>query len=118
MQSLTQPIPPELEEKIKDLAKPGVVFSEPVQSGEYTLITATRFVVHPKGTVANPVGVIVIGPKGVKVRRFRNAFPQIWMITMVAAIVFWSALIIHPPWREDKNLLEEVKELINTIRSR
>ncbi len=118
MQSLTQTIPPELEEKIKDLTRPGVIFSEPIQSGDYTLITASRYVVRRNRVIAGPVGVIVIGPRGVKIRRFRNNFPQVLAVIMVAAIVFWSAMILHPPWREDKNLLEEVRELMNTIRSR
>jgi hypothetical protein len=118
MQTITQPVSPELEEKIKELAKPGVIFNEPVQFGEYTLITASRFIVRRRMMSAAPFAVIYIGPKGVRIRYFRNPFFLGWMLAMLVGIVFWSAMILHPPWRENVNLLEEVKELIKTIRSR
>jgi hypothetical protein len=116
-QSITQTIPHELEEKIKALAKPGMVFSDPVQAGDFTLITACRYRISRRAVLARPVGVIFIGPKGVKIHNFRNNLLFAWLITMVAAIVFWSAMILHPPWRENVSLLPQVRKLIRTIRA-
>jgi hypothetical protein len=117
VQSITQTIPPELEAKIKELAKPGIIFSEPVQAGGYTLITATRYQVDKDEVTARPVGVILIGAKGVEIRYFRNNFLSAWTIAMVAAIIFWSAMILHPPWKAEVSLLDQVQALIRTIRS-
>ncbi len=107
-----------LEQKIMRLANQGTVFSEPIHEGEYTIITASRVHARPYRLVARPVGAIVISPKNVKFFRFYNPMFGVWALVIIAAIIFWSAMLLNPPWSPGSNLLAQVRELITTIRER
>ena len=112
-------LPAGLEQKIKQMAaKSGVVFGEPFREGDTTIITATRVVVRQDTLAARPVGAILIGPKGAVLRKFDQPAARALTMAMVAAIVFWSAMLMNPPWKPDTNLLQQVRELIKTIREK
>src|SRR5512133_1217262 len=104
----------QLEQKLKELAKPGVVFSEPFRKGDYTIISASRFDVRGSRVSAQPVGLVVIGPKGVEIRRFRSPGAQVALALSITASIFWMGMIMNPPWKPNQSLLGQVRELIQT----
>ncbi len=114
--SLTPEQTAELEQRMKDQAKPGVVFSEPIHEGDYTLITASRYDIHGRRVTARPVAVIVIGPRGVQVKQIRNLAPLVALALTVSSAIFWTVFLFHPPWKLEMSLLPQVSELIKTIR--
>ena len=116
MRTITELTPKELEQRIKELAKPGMVFGEPFRDGDTTIITASQVNSRPGRLVARPVGAILISPKGVELRRFRHPAEAVFILAMIAAIVFWLAMLLNPPWKPDANLVSQVRDLIKTIR--
>ncbi len=108
-----------LEQKLKDLARKGMVFSEPLREGEYTLITASEYDIRPKRIIARPVAAIIIGPQGVKVRPLRSLLRYLGVLIPILGIVFYGAmLILHPPWKPSYSLIEDVRKLIETVRQK
>lgn len=93
-------------EKILAAAQPGAVFSTPVASGAYTIITASEVFAaggfgSGRGTGseggsggggtshARPVAAIVIGPEGVKVQPIADATK-----IALAAVAAWSTVAL------------------------
>jgi hypothetical protein len=116
MQSLSQTLPPEVEAKIKEMSKPGVVFSEPFQAGKYIVITASRYEISKDEVEARPVGAILIGEKRVKVHYLRRSLVSGWTVALVTSILLCSSIVLHPPWKPEVSLLDQVSELMKTIR--
>jgi hypothetical protein len=108
----------DLEQRIQEMAKPGVVFGEPFRDGKMTIIPVSRVKARPDRLVASPVGAILIGPQGVELRRFSHPAGRILTLAMVAAIIFWLGMLMHPAWKPDVTLLQQVRELIKTIREK
>lgn len=98
--------------------KSGAVFGEPFREGDFTIIPASRVIVRPDHLVGRPVGAILVGPKGVKLLKFNPPAARILTLLMIAAIIFWSGMLLNPPWKPDTNLLAQVRELIQTIREK
>ena len=118
MNVIPQQFSVELEQKIKEQARRGMVFGEPFREGEYTIIPASRVNARADRVVARPVGAILIGPEGVELRKFNPPAARVLTLAMIAAIFFWTAMLLHPAWKPDTNLLKQVRELIETIREK
>ncbi len=108
-----------LEQKLLDLAQEGRVFSQPLREGEYTLITASDIRLTAKRLTARPVAALILGPQGLKVHRLQSPLRFLGVLIPILAIIFYGAmLILHPPWKPNYNLFEEVRKLIETIRQK
>ncbi len=108
-----------LEQKIKDLAQKGLVFSQPRREGEYTLITASDIRITTRRVHARPVAALILGPQGLKVHSLQSPLRFLGVLIPIFGIVFYgSMLILHPPWKPNYNLFEEVRRLIETIRQK
>jgi hypothetical protein len=55
-------------EKSGEAPRPGTVYSAPVTSGEYTIITASDVLAGRGFSHGRPVATIIIGPDGVKIQ--------------------------------------------------
>lgn len=107
----------ELEQKIKALAGPGIVFSNPLREGDYTLITASEYHIRPDRIIARPIAAIIMGPQGVKIRPIRNALRMLGLLVPVTSIIVVGVLmILHPPWKPDYNFFKEARKLMKSIR--
>lgn len=118
MRAVTKVSDTQLEQKIKELAKPGVVFGEPFRQGDYTIITASRVKARPNLLVARPIGAILVSRKGVEFRRFHHPAARVLTLGLIAAMVFWLAMMLNPPWKPEASLLGQVQELIREIRGK
>ncbi len=108
-----------LEQKLKDLAQEGLVFSKPLREGEYILITASDIRFTTKRLTARPVAALILGPQGLKVHPLQSPLRFLGVLIPILAIVFYGTmLILHPPWKPSYNLLEDVRKLIETIRQK
>ena len=109
----------ELSRKLEALAKPGVVFSEPIREGDVTIITATEFSSRKNRFTAHPAAIIIISPDEVEVKTIHNRVRTMGIALAMISVIAWATmLILHPPWRPHSSLLEEVERLIATIHDR
>lgn len=107
------------ERMVKDLLKPGVVFSEPVVEKKYRVINATEVIIRRTKVIARPLATIILKPNGVTVERFRDPARVLAIWIPIVSVIFWGAvMILHPPWRPGVNFLEEVRQLIEGIRQK
>jgi len=99
------------------VARPGVVFSEPLREGTRTIITSSRIVMRGGLVHIRPHALIVISPEGVQVQPIQARRP-ISILWAVAAVAFIGTvpILFAPPWRPDFNLFAEIRQLIDTMR--
>lgn len=104
-----------LKEKLSR-GQPGMMFTEPVTKGDHTVILANQVLVSKDQVRVKPRAVIVIGPRGVKVRRFYPPLLEaFYRISMLGLLVSAPGLIFFPPWHPDNDLIGRVNELLKTI---
>lgn len=107
----------ELESKLDALARPGVVFSGPFREGNLTLITASEYSVRRNRAVARPVAVIIVRPSGVEVRQIINPIKRLGIsLAIINAIVWAVVIIVHPPWRPNASLVDDIMRAIRSLR--
>ncbi len=102
---------------IEPAADRQLVFSAPVQQGDYQVITVSQHVMRKNGVVSRPVALVILKPEGVEVRYFHNRNFTLGMAALITAFITWGAVMMfHPPWRPDSNLVDELRELIAAAR--
>lgn len=111
--------PGALGQKIEALARqPGMVFGEAIHAGDTTIIPASRVQIRADRVTARPVGVILITPTGVELRKFNPPAARVLSLAMIAAIFFWTTMLLHPAWKPDTNLLKQLRELVQAFRDK
>lgn len=99
------------------VARPGVVFSEPLRDGNRTIITSSRIVMRGGLVHIRPHALIVISPEGVQVQPIQARRPvSALLVIAVTALIGTIPVMLAPPWRPEFNLLAELRQLIDTIR--
>ncbi len=64
----------------------------------------------PKRLTACPVAALILGPQGLKVHPLQSPLRFLGILIPFLAIIFYGAmLILHPPWKPNYNLFEEVR---------
>lgn len=116
MRAISKNRSPELEQRIQELVKPGMVFGEPFREGKLTVIPVSRVNASPTRLIARPIGAILVSPQGVELRRFAHPAARVLTLAMLAAIIFWIGMLLNPPWKPEASLLGQVRELVNSMR--
>ena len=90
---------PEPEEKLPISLQLEKVFSEPVQMGNLTVITASQFISTRRRTVRKPIAAIVLDAGRVQVKPVMDAGALSRSALVFTGLLVWGiAFILHPPW--------------------